>query len=145
MLDVNIILDVLLNRQPYVAEAKLVWAACNEDKIKGYISSSSLQNIFYLSRLIRKRELGYSPEDAFREALNDVRVCMLTFTVVWLNEGIMQAALTNPGNDLEDALVAQCTIKLLLDGLVTRDNKFRSSGALVLSLADALAQIKQLS
>ena len=39
LLDTNIILDVLLNRAPWVTEAKAVWQAHEDGRITGYMAT----------------------------------------------------------------------------------------------------------
>jgi predicted nucleic acid-binding protein len=35
LLDTNIVLDVLLDRQPFVVESKAVWQACDAGRLTG--------------------------------------------------------------------------------------------------------------
>jgi predicted nucleic acid-binding protein len=36
LVDTNVVLDVLLNREPWVMEAAAVWRLCSEGSITGY-------------------------------------------------------------------------------------------------------------
>jgi predicted nucleic acid-binding protein len=45
LLDTNVVLDVLLERQPFVNEARRVWSASDEGLFEAGISSFSLPTI----------------------------------------------------------------------------------------------------
>ena len=42
LLDTNVILDVLLNRAPWVTEAKAVWQAHADGRITGYMTATTM-------------------------------------------------------------------------------------------------------
>jgi predicted nucleic acid-binding protein len=46
LLDTNILLDVLLNREPFVADSSAIWAACELGTSAGFVSGSALTDIF---------------------------------------------------------------------------------------------------
>lgn len=48
--DTNVILDVLLNREPWVKEASALWKANDEGLLTGYMAASSFTDIFYVAR-----------------------------------------------------------------------------------------------
>ena len=47
MIDTNIILDVLLEREPFFAQSKEILKKCEKNEIKGFISASTATDIFY--------------------------------------------------------------------------------------------------
>lgn len=50
LFDTNIVLDVLLNRQPWVGDASQLWQAHDEGKLEAYLTATTLTNIFYIAR-----------------------------------------------------------------------------------------------
>lgn len=50
LIDTNILIDVLANRQPFVTEAKLLWDAHVDSKMDGYVAAVSLTDFFYIMR-----------------------------------------------------------------------------------------------
>lgn len=50
MIDTNIIIDVLTQRQPFFDSSKEVLSLCEKKKILGFISASTATDIFYLTR-----------------------------------------------------------------------------------------------
>ena len=47
LIDTNILLDVLLARQPYCEEALRVLKLAENGEIKGWIAANSVDNIYY--------------------------------------------------------------------------------------------------
>jgi len=50
LLDTNIVLDVLLKREPWAADARAIWQANDQGRITGHILASVLTDIFYIAR-----------------------------------------------------------------------------------------------
>ena len=114
MIDTNIILDVLLEREPFFAHSKEVLKLCEDKKIHGFISASTATDIFYLVR----KALG-STDDAYN-ALGNILNIVKVLTVT--NEDVNKA-FTQRAKDFEDCLLAVCSISNKCDGIVTRNKK----------------------
>lgn len=130
MIDTNIILDVLLERDAFYGQSKAVLKKCEDREIYGFISASTATDIFYLVR----KALG-STEDAYAalgHILNIVKV--LTVTNEDVNNAFLQRA-----RDFEDCLLATCAKSNKCDGIVTRNKKdFASFGIALFSPAEIL-------
>ena len=63
MCDTNIILDVLLERQPFVEDSYKVLSLCEEHRLEGFVSASSVTDIYYL---VRKYTHSISPSKCLR-------------------------------------------------------------------------------
>ena len=114
MIDTNIILDVLLEREPFFGQSREVLKLCENKEIDGFISASTATDIFYLVR----KALG-STEEAYKalgHILNIVKVLTVT------NEDVNKA-FTQRAKDFEDCLLAVCSISNKCDGIVTRNKK----------------------
>jgi predicted nucleic acid-binding protein len=46
LLDTNVVLDVLLNRQPWVNDAAAVWQANDDGRVIVYLAASTFTDIF---------------------------------------------------------------------------------------------------
>ena len=68
LLDTNIVLDVLLNRAPWVNDSKAVWDACDKGTATGFITATTLTNIFYIAK--RQTDI--------QQARQAVRICLDT-------------------------------------------------------------------
>lgn len=118
LFDTNVILDVLLRREPWVSESTQVWQAVDEERIAGWITASSLTDVFYVVR--RSSNL--------KAARESVLLCMKTFGICAVDRIALEHATSLPGNDFEDNLQIACAVLAELDGIVTRDKDgFRAS------------------
>ena len=86
MIDTNIILDVLLEREPFFEQSKKVLDLCEAKVIYGFISASTATDIFYIIR----KALSSSDEayTALGHTLNIVKVLTVT------NDDVNQAFLS---------------------------------------------------
>lgn len=50
LIDTNVLLDYLLEREPFFEDAKNVILICIKGKIKGCIAAHSISNMFYILR-----------------------------------------------------------------------------------------------
>lgn len=50
MIDTNIFLDVLAEREPFFKDSKAVLDLCENKRVQGFLSASSATDIFYLIR-----------------------------------------------------------------------------------------------
>lgn len=134
MIDTNIILDVLTQREPFYANSKAVLSLCEDNKLQGFISASTATDIFYIIR----KALG-STEEAYKalgHILNIVRV--LTVTNEDVNTAFLQKA-----KDFEDCLLATCARSNNCDGIVTRNKKdFLTFGVTLYSPEEILDMIE---
>lgn len=114
MIDTNIILDVLLKREPFYAQSKAVLDLCENKKILGFISASTATDIFYL---IRK---GLGSTDEAYKALGHILdiVKILTVTNNDVNDAFLAKA-----KDFEDCLLATCAKSNKCSGIITRNKK----------------------
>ncbi len=114
MCDTNVIIDVLLEREPFAEDSCKVLCLCEEHKIDGFVSASSITDIYYLVRkCTRSTDLAYK---AIGKLLEIVKACSVT------NNDI-PAAFQRKAKDFEDRLVAACARSIHCDSIVTRNKK----------------------
>jgi predicted nucleic acid-binding protein len=119
LVDTNILLDVIMQREPFRVVAERVWKLVEEGQLDGHIAAISLNNIFYLAR----KTLGSAG------ALDAVRDVRRLFKLVPLDERVVDAALDSAGADLEDAIQAASALHVLARHVVTRNvSDFASLG-----------------
>jgi predicted nucleic acid-binding protein len=133
LLDTNIILDVLLRRSPWSTESSAVWQAVDNEQVSGWITASSLTDIFYIVR-------RSSNVNAAQEA---VQVCLKTFAICNVDRAVLEEATTLPGEDFEDNLQIVCASLAQLDFIITRDKAgFRESIVPVLTPVEFLHKLR---
>lgn len=112
LVDTNVLLDYLLEREPYGDAAREIIKACQQRKIDGCIAAHSVTNMFYIMRK------NFSSKER-REILLDI--CML-FEVVGIDKKRLQRALKNERfDDFEDCLQSECAEAFGADYIVTRN------------------------
>lgn len=133
MIDTNIIIDLLLEREPFVNDSSKLLSLCEEHKIDGYISASSITDIFYLVR-----KYTHSTEKAYKaigKVLEIAKICSVT------NNDVL-TAYQKKAKDFEDCLVAVCAKSIKCDYIITRNKKdFENFGIPILSPVEILENL----
>jgi predicted nucleic acid-binding protein len=64
LIDTNVVLDLLLEREPFVENAIALFEQIEQGKLEGYIAATTIINIFYIIRKAEGREVAiYSPTE----------------------------------------------------------------------------------
>ena len=97
LVDTNIIIDALANREPYADDAKRIMEKCAAREITGILAAHSIPNLFLKN------------------------LCEI-FQISDLNEKKIVAALENNAfSDFEDGLQEECAVESMADYIVTRN------------------------
>ena len=112
LVDTNIIIDALANREPYADNAKKILEKCAAREVTGILAAHSIPNMFYIFRK------NYS-QDERRFLLKNL--CNI-FKISDLNAKKILAALENEKFvDFEDCLQEECAVESMADYIVTRN------------------------
>src|SRR5436190_15080990 len=132
LLDTDVVLDILADRQPFVVEASVLWLAHEQGRIEAYISPITPVNAFYILR----RQVGTTQaRQLVGELLAKMPVCLI-------DQAVIQTAHALPMADFEDAVQAAAASAADLDGLVTRNARdYRAAPLTILTPAEALARL----
>ncbi|MGH7466852.1 MAG: PIN domain-containing protein [Longimicrobiales bacterium] len=130
LIDINVLLDVVLHREPWVYEAAPLLTAAEEGRVDGYISSHTVTTIYYLVSKTRDRlAAGTAVTDLLRIA-----------RVVPVGEPDFQQALVLDLADFEDAVQVAAALNVGADYLVTRNEAdFRDAPVAIRTPAEVLA------
>lgn len=134
MCDTNVIIDVLLEREPFAEDSCKALSLCEEHRIDGFVSASSVTDIYYLVRkYTHSTELAYK---AVGKLLEIVKVCSVT------NNDVL-TAFQKKARNFEDCLVAICAKSIHCDYIVTRNKKdFEEFGIPLLTPEELLQQFE---
>jgi predicted nucleic acid-binding protein len=123
LIDTNVVLDVLLDRQPHAGASVAVWAAVETGSAKGLLAAHAVTTIHYLIR----RELGLA------RARRTISTMLSVFGIAAVDGAVIEVALGLPLSDFEDAVTAAAAQFAGCEYIVTRDPKgFRGCGMRVL-------------
>jgi predicted nucleic acid-binding protein len=118
LFDVNVVLDVLLDRQPYAEASAAAWAAVESGVAEGLLAAHAVTTIHYLVR----KETGNI------KARRIISAILRVFGVATVDGAVLQEALQLPLSDFEDAVTAAAARLAGCECIVTRDPKgFRGS------------------
>ncbi|MGP1565481.1 MAG: type II toxin-antitoxin system VapC family toxin [Treponema sp.] len=120
LIDTNIILDLIQDREPYSENASKIINSCIGGENKGYISSHSLVDLFFILRKDKTVEE--------RKALI-LNLCNFFTVIPEENRYFVSICNNHNWNDLEDGLQMKCAEAENLDYIITRDreNGFKNS------------------
>jgi predicted nucleic acid-binding protein len=111
LLDTNIIIDIALERQPYFTNSETVLAFVEQGQIEGYISASTISDLYYLIRKQKGRDLTI-------EFLQEI----LTFCqIATVNQDAIIMAFTTNFQDFEDSIQYSTAVVNKLDAIITRN------------------------
>lgn len=134
LIDTNIVLDYLLERDPFLQDAEALFDAIDAEKVIGHVTATTLTDIFYIARRqTRSTELA-------RQAISNILASMVICPV---NRAILEDAFTSGLPDFEDAIQICCATSQSLDAILTRDIQgFTSSAIPVLSVRQLLDRLQ---
>ena len=133
LIDTNIVLDFLLQREPFFQETELLFQAIDAGQFIGYVTATTLTDIFYISRKHTR-----SVEQA-RQAVLETMTAMI---ICPIDRAVLELAFNSGLLDFEDAVQIFGAVAQGLDAILTRDNKgFLSSPIPVFSIQELLQQL----
>lgn len=113
MYDVNILLDVLLQRDPFHVTAAKLWAAAEQSQVHGFLCSSSVTTVYYLIAQHMQPLV----------ARQTIRRLLQIFDLAPVDRLVLQSALQSQVVDFEDAILCESAYHAGVDCIVTRDAK----------------------
>ena len=127
--DINVILDVMLDRKPFSDPASLLLSYVERGKISGIIPASAITTIHYLASKV----LGKN------KALKHINSLIFLFEIAPINGSVIKQALNSGFSDFEDAVLYYAGYNAKADAIVTRDAKgFKKSALPVYSPQELL-------
>jgi predicted nucleic acid-binding protein len=113
LFDVNVVLDVLLDRKPHVEASAAAFAAVETGAAKGLLAAHAVTTIHYLIR----REMAPARAKVIISAI------LRVFGIAAVDATVIREALELPCRDFEDAVTAAAAHLARCDYIVTRDVK----------------------
>ena len=111
LFDTNVLLDVLLEREPHVQDAAQLLAAVETGRLAGILSATTTTTIYYLVERARDRE----------QALRGLRRLLTLFEVAPVTRAVLEDALHLGFADYEDGVQHEAARHASAEGIVTRN------------------------
>lgn len=111
LLDTNVVLDLILEREPFVIEAATLWELHQYNALDAYISPITVINVFYITRKLKGRETAHQ---ATTKLLQGLLICPT-------DAQVLEQALALSFKDYEDAVQHTAAMLAGMEALITRN------------------------
>lgn len=133
LVDTNVLLDVLMAREPHLEQALAVFAAIESGRVRGVLGATSVTTVFFLAA----KAVGA------KAARHHVRALLELFDVASVDRAVLVRALDAGCADFEDGVLHEAAGAARVDAVVTRDRSGFASAALpVFTPAALLAALR---
>lgn len=113
MFDTNVVLDLLLDREPFVKEAKILISKVEQGEIVGLLCATTITTIHYLLLKTNGKE----------RSVEIIQSLLKLFEVASVTRVVLQDALEINDKDYEDAVLYKSGYHAGANMIVTRDRK----------------------
>lgn len=128
LFDTNVVLDALLDRDPWAEAAVVLFARVESGELVGHLGATTLTTVYYIA----SRNAGADAADRM------MRDLLRLFEVAPVNRVVLEGALVSGFADFEDAVLHEAGKAVGTDALTTRDPKGFSKSTLRVYAPDAL-------
>jgi len=94
LIDTDVIIDFLIDRKPFSDDSAKILSLCETNKIRGFVTSIMLSNIYYLLRKSAKHD----------KVIESLKMLMQILDVATTEKSAVLEALNSEFKDFEDAL-----------------------------------------
>ena len=133
LFDTNVILDVMLLREPFLKSSAFLLAEVERRNIEGFVCSTTVTTIHYLVEKTKGR----------KTALSQIENLLKIFQVTQVDKSCLESALKSKIIDFEDAVLNESASRERVDGIVTRNEKdFKQSKLTIYNPEELLKILK---
>lgn len=111
--DTNVLLDLLLDREPFSEQAAALLSLVESEKLTGAICATTVTTIHYLVSKYRDKKVAQSA----------VETVMVLFEIAPVDKSVLSGAVSLGFSDYEDAVLVQSAVKISADYIVSRNIK----------------------
>ena len=113
LVDTNVVLDVLLDREPYVRDSADIMSRVETGEVSGWLCATTVTTLFYL--------VAKAADEA--TALAEVQNLLSLFEIAPVNRPILEGAIALGFSDFEDAVLHEAARQVEAQAIVTRNTK----------------------
>jgi predicted nucleic acid-binding protein len=132
-IDTDVIIDFLIDRKPHSREAAIIFTLIEQKKIKGYASSLTFSNLYYVLRKVESHNKVLTKLDSISRLV----------TILKVDQQTIKDAIASGFQDFEDSIQYYCARDYKkIDVLITRNTKdYKNSEIPVMTPADYLKTV----
>ena len=132
LFDTNIILDLLLDRKPFVESVAQLFSMVERGDLMGCLCSTTITTLYYLA----SKAVGR------KKAQKEIQKLLTLFEIAPVNRPVLQAAIQSGFPDFKDGVIYESAVLIEVDGIVTRDPKgFKKAGIQIYSPEELLRNL----
>jgi predicted nucleic acid-binding protein len=134
-IDTDVIIDFLIDREPHSREAAIIFTLIEQKKLKGYVSSLTFSNLYYVLRKIESHNKVIAKLDSISRLL----------TILKVDQQTIKYAIASGFPDFEDSIQYNCALDYKkIDVLITRNIKdYKGSEIPVMTPSDYLKMVSR--
>lgn len=131
LIDTNVVLDVLLRRDPFFHAAAAVLCLTEREEVREYVSASAVTDIYYIAN--RQMKDRAAVQDLLKRLLSVVSVAAVS-------EQEIRNALNLAWADFEDCVQYSAALLNEMDGIVTRNPRDYQDAAIRIWLPEQVLE-----
>jgi predicted nucleic acid-binding protein len=109
MLDTNVVLDVLLERESFVEDSSAIFAMVESGVLTGLLCATTITTLAYLAGKTVGRP----------QAAKQVRQLLSLFEIAPVTRAVLDGALASKAADFEDAVLAEAALQAGAQAIIT--------------------------
>lgn len=113
LFDTNVVLDLLMDREPFADAAAELFARVEAGSVIGCLCGTTITTVFYLVAKV----LGHE------KAKGEIAKLMALFEIAPVNRSVLETALASEFSDFEDAVLHEAARHFGADAIVTRNQR----------------------
>ncbi len=133
LIDTDVILDQLLAREPFVDDSSVLLSLCENNEIRGYVTTVICSNLYYILRRISSHQ----------KVIATLKDLLSFLDVLEMDQQVVTDSLNSEFSDFEDALQNfSAEHKPTINIIVTRNHKdYATSDLAVMSPQEFLGSL----
>ena len=113
LVDTNVVLDVMLDRQPFVENAAALLSKVESGEVNGFLCATTITTVHYLATKV----VGA------KQAQKEIEKLFTLFDIAPVNRSVLEKALKSKFTDYEDAVLHEAAYLVEAKAIITRDIK----------------------
>lgn len=133
LFDTNVVLDVLLERQPFFQPAQTLFSWVEEGILTGFLGATTLTTVFYLTDKVVGNKNAHLA----------VSKLLALFSIAPVNRPVLENALASTFSDFEDAVLYQAAVHTGVQAIITRDSEGFKNSKIAVYTPDEFVKMTQ--
>jgi len=132
-IDTGVIIDFMIDREPHSREAAIIFTLIEQKKLKGFVSSLTFSNLYYVLRKI----------ESHNKVIAKLETISRLLTILKVDQQTIKYAIASGFIDFEDSIQYFCALDFKkIDVIITRNIKdYKGSEIPVMTPAEYLKMV----